>query len=230
MERRLQALLEVAFPIATDSEVARGVGEGIALADDLIENTPLLKKAAGTDLRGHIRRHGIMFRLSNLCSVGDLPFAAAIVPMPHGPWHWLELRSGSFVAHVCRTIGPNTFPEDTLSRQDERLRNAPDLFKPVVADITELIPQIREFYAWLMFGVGARSRLQHLCWAMPPSDEGDWLAHRDVLQSLTATTAARVEEQKLIETPNKVIKLRFREEIEKALAEENQNKKDDEPK
>ena len=167
MDERLQHLLQAAFPPSTDLAVVRGVTEGIGLADDLIENNRLLKNAGGYDLRGHIRRVGIMFRLRDLCARGELPFAAEIVQMPHGPWHWLEIRSGDFLAHVCRTNAPHSFPDDALSRQDARLRNQEDLFAPQQPDRSKLITAIREFYAWLTFGVGQHGVLEHVCWAMP---------------------------------------------------------------
>jgi hypothetical protein len=79
-----QRRLEAAFKHSADGETIRGVSEGILLGDDLIENTPILRHAGGRDLRGHIRRAGIMFRLHDLCERGDLPFVAKIMPMPHG--------------------------------------------------------------------------------------------------------------------------------------------------
>jgi hypothetical protein len=229
MDERLQGLLLVAFPIETDREVIRGVTEGISLSDDLIENTPLLRNGGGSDLRGHIRRAGIMFRLRDLSNRGDLPFAAEIVSMPHGPWHWLEIRSGGFKAHVCRTDGPYKFPEDTQSRQDERLRNSPDLFSEKIVDLSETLKRISEFYAWLTFGVGQQGILEHLCWTMPPADDGDWLAHRDILRHRSLATPiqpGQFESQPAhAAQPTRSLSLRFKEHIEEALSRE---KKDDE--
>lgn len=234
MDDRLQRLLEVAFPADTDAAVVRAVSEGVALADDLIDNTRILRNAAGNDLRGHIRRAGIMFRLRDLCERDDLPFTAEIVPMPHGPWHWLEIRHRNFLAHVCRTTSPSAFPDDTLSRQDARLRNQGDLFAPQPADRGDVIVSIREFYAWLTFGVGPQGVLEHLCWAMPPADDGDWLAFRDILHraSVAAPTQpaeANTQEEMPPINPTSAelpegLNLRFQEHIEQAL--ENQNKKD----
>jgi hypothetical protein len=230
MDERLQRLLEVAFPVTTDSQVIRGVSEGIALADDLIENNRILRTGAGNDLRGHIRRAGIMFRLHDLCVQNELPFMAEIVPMPHGPWHWLEIRSGNFLAHVCRTSAPHAFPEETLSRQDARLRNQDDMFAPRVADRGELIVSIREFYTWLTFGIGQQGVLEHLVWAMPPADDGDWLAYRDVLHHAIATTPLQPDQapaqESRAEPPTEGLNLRFQEHIEQSLSK--QNKKDDE--
>jgi hypothetical protein len=229
MGTKLQQLLLVAFPPETDREITRGVTEGIILADDLIENTPLLRHGGGGDLRGHIRRSGIMFRLRDLCIRGDLPFAAEIVAMPHGPWHWLEIRSAGFKAHVCRTDGPYKFPDDTQSRQDERLRNSPDLFSEKISDLSETIKRIKEFYAWLTFGVGQHGVLEHLCWTMPPADEGNWLAHRDILHHLAIAAPTQPGQQPESHpahaSPPKSLTLRFKEHIEEALSKE---KKDDE--
>ena len=228
MDDRLQRLLEIAFPPSTDLAVVRGVAEGISLADDLIENNRLLRNAGGNDLRGHIRRVGIMFRVRDLCSRGDLPFTAEIVQMPHGPWHWLEIRSGNFLAHVCRTSAPHAFPEEALSRQDARLRNQEDLFVPHQTDRSKIITAIREFYAWLTFGFGQQGTLEHICWAMPPADDGDWLAFRSVLQHSAMPTTIQPDQHTRIDSSaesSETLKLRFREHIEKALSD--QNKKDD---
>jgi hypothetical protein len=223
MENRFQQLLEVAFPASADFDVFRGVSRGIVLGDGLIENTPWLKEGGGHDLRGFARRHGIMFSVRDLCIKGDLPFSAEIVAMPHGPWHWLEIRSANFVAHICRTPGPYLFPDEALSRQDERLRNQLGLFDEKVRDLGELVPKIREFYAWLTYGALASEGLQHLCWAMPPADESDWLAHRNIYRADREIIPEPPLPSSAPDKPSEAIKLRFKEEIEKAL---NDNKKD----
>lgn len=233
MDDRLQRLLEVAFPEYTDANVIRAVSEGIALADDLIDNSRVLRNAGGGDLRGHIRRVGIMFRIRDLCERGDLPFTAEIVPMPLGPWHWLEIRHGNFLAHACRTSAPHAFPEDTLSRQDARLRNQEDLFAPPAIDRGDVIISIREFYAWLTFGIGREGILEHLCWAMPPADDGDWLAYRDILRHTAIVAPAQLEElqplqpeQGSAESSNDALGLRFQEHIEQALSKQNEKDKE----
>lgn len=220
MGTELNALLEVAFPPAADDEIIRGVTEGVLLADDLLKNTPMLKHAGGYDLRGHLRRAGIMFRVSDLCDRGLLPFTTEIAAMPHGPWHWLEIRSGKFKAHVCRTNSLNEFPEETLSRQDERLRNQPDLFNQDVTSLNEIAKRARELYAWLTFGADKEGKLLHLCWAMPPADESEWLAHIDVLeraQKATAPSPSRAE-------PSRKLKLKFREHVEEKLIKKPEKK------
>jgi hypothetical protein len=216
MDEEILRRLEAAFPSTTDADVYRGTSEGVLLADDLLENTPLLRTLAGRDLRGHVRRAGIIFRLRDLCVRGDLPFQADIVPMPHGNWHWLELRSGNFKAHPCRTEGTFEFPEETRSRQDERLRNQGDLFAQNIVPIGELVAQIRVLYAWLTFGIGRDGQLSHLCWAMPPADDGFWLAHVNVLERI----AKKNMEPKEPEAPSATVKLRFKESIEEALSKQ----------
>ena len=216
--------LDAAFRPATDGETIRGVSEGILLADDVIENTPILRHAGGRDLRGHIRRAGIIFRLHDLCEKGDLPFSAEIVPMPHGSWHWLEMRSDNFKAHICRSDGPYDFPEETLSRQDSRLVNQTDLFAEKVVPINEALAKIPELYAWLTFSAEKNGILKHLCWAMPPADSGSWLAHINVLKRAKLTV---VKDERPVEEPAKIIKLRFRDHIEEALSKQDKSDNDE---
>jgi hypothetical protein len=224
VEDGCQERLEAAFTAVTDGEMIRGVSEGILLADDLVENTPLLRTAVGRDLRGHIRRAGVMFRLRDLSTRGDLPYIADIVPMPYGNWHWLEIKSGNFKAHVCRSIGPFEFPEETLSRQDARLANQFDLFGGKVVPISEALAKITELYAWLTFAPTRDGGLQHLCWAMPPADEGTWLAHIDIMDR-AAKSGTTPADGKPPEPPATEIKLRFKEHIEETLVEKNKTDK-----
>src|SRR5258708_19984702 len=112
---------------------------------------------------------------------GDFPFSAEIVPMPRGSWHWLEIRSDNFKAHICRSDGPYDFPEETLSRQDSRLVNQNDLFAENVVPISEALTKIPELYAWLTFSAEKNGILKHLFWAMPPADSVSWLPHSNVL-------------------------------------------------
>ncbi|MGM5025100.1 hypothetical protein AB8B02_02640 [Tardiphaga sp. 862_B3_N4_1] len=222
MEDEFQRRLEAAFYPDADGETIRGVTEGILLADDLLENTPLLKNAVGRDLRGHIRRSGIIFRLHDLCARGDLPFTADIVPMPHGNWHWLEIRSENFKAHICRSEKPYDFPEETLSRQDARLVNQNDLFAENVVPLKQIINQVPDLYAWLTFGAEKNGSLKHLCWAMPPADDGFWLAHINIVERAKQAEA----KPRAPEEPAKVIKLKFRDHIEESLIQQNQADKD----
>jgi hypothetical protein len=186
------------------------------LADDLVKNTPMLRHLGGYDLRGHLRRVGIMFRVHDLCQRGDLPFATEIAQMPHGPWHWLEIKSKNFKAHVCRTEGAFDFPDETLSRQDERLRNQPDLFNQKVVSLAHIAKQARELYAWLTFGADRAGNILHACWAMPPADETNWLAHINIVERAKTVSAAPPIPHA---NPPKKLKLEFRDHVQEKLSQ-----------
>ncbi|MDO8879060.1 MAG: hypothetical protein Q7V40_23540, partial [Pseudolabrys sp.] len=147
-----------------------------------------------------------------------------IVPMPYGNWHWLEIQSGNFKAHVCRSSGPYEFPEETLSRQDARLVNQSDLFAENVVPLSDMVARISELYAWLTFAPNRDGELQHLCWAMPPADQGDWLAHINILRR-AAQSGVSPTDGKPPEAPSPEIKLRFKEHIEESLIEKNKSDK-----
>lgn len=209
----IQLQLAAAFPAATDTDVIRAFQEGILLADGALESEPFLQNAVGRDLRGHLRRAGILFRLHEMCRLGDLPFEGAIKQMPRGNWHWLEIKSGRFVAHVCRTESALAFPDDTLTRQDERLRNQHDLFEPNIAPLREVLELIPGLAVWLTFGGNVAGQLQHLTWAMPSGDGESWLAHINVLRRAAATGAIPEPDT----ASARSLKLRFKEHIEEAI-------------
>ena len=204
-----QQQLDAAFPDSTDQNVIRGVSEGVFLADKILENEPILKSLVGQDLRGHVRRAGILFRLHDMSLNGDLPFQATMIQMPRGNWHWVELRSENIKSHVCRTDGPTLFPTDSPTRQDDRLSNQGDLFlkDAEVADIS-----VRS--AWLMFGVGDSGALSHLCWGMPMANSDLWLARTNIIR--------RAETRDLgikPEAPTASLGLRFKRHIEESISE-----------
>ena len=201
-----QELLDEAFPLEADANLIRGVSEGIMLADSTMASASFLKSFVGQDIRGHIRRAGILYRLHSMTTTGDLPFASTMAKMPRGNWHWIELRSKSFNAHVCRTDAPDAFPTDTPTRQDDRLTNQPDLFR----DRSTVVP-IKGYSAWLTFGVGDSGALGHLCWGMPNAEEDVWLARTNVIRR-----ARQSEVVVPLEAP-KATALRFREHIEETL-------------
>ena len=202
-----QELLDKAFPPSSDANVIRGVTEGILLADKTLENEPFLKSLIGRDLRGHIRRAGILYRIHQMTTTGDLPFTSTMSKMPRGSWHWVELQSNGFTAHVCRTDGPELFPTDTPTRQDDRLSNQRDLF----LDSSSVLP-MKGYTSWLTFGVGDSGRLGHLCWAMPNSDENVWLARTNIIRR-----AQQNESISKPEAPPPLAALKFREHVEEAL-------------
>jgi hypothetical protein len=97
-----QSVFEKAFPASADAEVVRAVTEGVLLADDLIAHTPFLATPVGKNLRGLMRRAGVMYRFHDLCELGDLPFQTSMVRMEKGSWHCLE------IAAVSRSPSPTT--------------------------------------------------------------------------------------------------------------------------
>lgn len=207
-----QIQLDEAYPASADVNLIRGVTEGIMLADKTLENEGFLKSLVGQDLRGHIRRAGILHRLHQMATAGDLPFNSAMTKMPRGNWHWIELRSGNFTSHVCRTDGPDIFPTDSPTRQDDRLTNQGDLFR----DTAAVVP-IKGYTAWLMFGVGDSGALGHLCWGMPNAKEDDWLARSNVI-----LRARHNEVVVKFEPPTTTAGLEFREHVKDALKDKDE--------
>lgn len=212
-----QTRLDAAFPASSDETVTRGAREGICLADDWLSGHPFLAGPLGRDIRGHVRRCGILFRIHEMAQAGDLPFASKLLPMPRGNWHWVELQSAGIKSHICRSESPTAYPEDTPTRQDERLVNQFDfefMPKPVAAD-----PQA--MFAWLTYGIAFDGTLGHLCWAMPTSAGDAWLARTNVLVRLA--DAAREANP---ETATKPLKLKFKDHIEEALNKDRNQDKD----
>lgn len=217
----LQQRLSVAFPQQTDLMLIRGVREGVLLADGILENEPFLKSALGRDLRGHLRRAGVLFRVHDLCVNGDLPFESRIEKMPCGNWHWIEIKSGFFRAHICRTENSSAFPVDAQSRQDARLKSQPDLFDSNVVPISKLADQIGQLYAWLAFGANAEGGLGHLCWKMPAREDDSWLASIDVLHRSASTAVAADSAPR---EPDKKLVLKFKDHVEEELSKKGDDK------
>jgi hypothetical protein len=207
MMANYQELLDDAFPATADANVIRGVSEGVMLADKTLESEAFLKSLVGRDSRGLLRRAGILFRLDQMAAAGDLPFTSTMSQMPRGNWHWIELRSKDFKAHVCRTDAAELFPSDTPTRQDDRLTNQGDLF----ADTSVIVP-IRGYVSWLTFGVGDSGLLSHLCWGMPNSSEDVWLARTNIIHR-----AAKSDFIIKKESPPASLDLKFKEHVEMAL-------------
>jgi hypothetical protein len=109
--------------------------------------------------------------------------------------------------------------EDTLSRQHEQLRNQGELFGPPIVPFPVAAKAAKDLYAWLTFGANRAGRLQHLCWAMPPADAGDWLAHINIIERASKTSSPPVAPTPSEEPAGK-LKLQFREHIEESLANE----------
>ena len=204
-----QGQLDEDFPATTDAALARIVAQAVMLAGDAMDSEPFLASLIGGDIRGHIRRAAVLFNVHESCRAGDLPFASEMARMPLGGGHWVELRSGAFRAHICRTEGPVAFPEETPTRQDQRLSNQLRLdLEPVVVPLRPAPAD--ELYAWLTFGAAGRD-LTHLCWGMPEAGRNSWLARTNVLARLGP--AAEVAPEAV---PTAVV-LRFRDHVEEAL-------------
>lgn len=218
MDQNIQRSLDEAFPKTMDAQLIRGVREGVLLADEVLDSEPIFRNLVGSDLRGHVRRAGVLFSVHNLCVTGDIPLTANMVPMQHGNWHWVELRSGKFVSHICRTASPGAFPEKTPNRQDCRLANQMDLFSPKVVSLFEVLGDVETLYAWLTYGVSPAGDIEHLCWAMPSAATDEWLARTDILGRSVESA-----EYMKPEAPPKTLKLRFKEQIEQAISKDGES-------
>lgn len=222
MGKLLQDRLNAAFPATTDAALVRVVQQGIMLADSVFENEAWLHPFMTRDVRGYFRRAGIHSRLEAACRTGDLPFDAVIEQMPRGPFHWVELRSSGVKAHVCKTDGAFAFPDETPTRQDERLPNPQgDLFEGNVVPLTRASAATLNLFAWLSFGAPEAGRLGHLCWAMPANDGQSWLAHTNVLHRLAAAQTT-VEP---VPVPERA-KIKFKEEIAESLEKVSKKNRD----
>jgi hypothetical protein len=216
-------LLEEAFPCATWPTIVRAQREGIALADDVRRNTPFLATLLGGDLRGQIRRLGVMYRLQELCKAGELPFAASIEHMPHGTWHWLNLQSGKFIAHLARTVSAGEVPEDTKNRQHYLIKNSPDLFDDrKIVPISELVAKVHQFYAYFAFGAAHNGDLTHSILGMAASDEPVWLGRHDLMKAPPEASALKPDPAPKFDPRDR---LKFHQHIEE-LAISDQNAKD----
>ncbi|MBD3732563.1 MAG: hypothetical protein IE934_07605 [Sphingopyxis sp.] len=219
-----QEQLDEAFPPDADAALARCVAQAIMLAGDVMANEPFLNSLIGNDIRGHIRRAAVLFNVHQSCRAGDLPFDAEMTRMPLGGGHWVELRSGVYRAHICRTDGPVAFPEETPTRQDQRLSNQLDMFEPDPVVVPFRAPSETEMYAWLTFGAEGRD-LTHLCWGMPEAGRNSWLARTNVLNRLGPAFEFPVEAP---EAAAPSVVLRFREHIEEELRRDDEGSGADE--
>ncbi len=212
----VQDRLRLAFPKSASSTLLRAVQEGSFLADHLFDGESFLNNQVGRDLRGHVRRIGIAHQIHRYCERGDLPYLAAMKPMPKGRWHWLEIRSTGAIAHVCRTDDVFAFPEEAESRQDVRVALQTDLLSWSVDEksLAQIIKEIPQLYAWLTFRVGQDGRLSHLCWASPAADCDEWVGHLNILQEVAVDGG----ETSVVSTvPDPKERLRFKDHIVQAL-------------
>ena len=211
-----QEQLLSAFPEPTWAPLVRGLSSGIALGDQLITGTPLLASVIGRDIRGLIRRAGILHKISELCAAGDLPFTSSAAKMPIGSWHWLNISSGTFTAHIVKTVSPRALPEDNASRQPECLKNEYDLFEdgripPVVEPRFD-----QRRYAVITFGVDIDGKLAHVAAGMPNYNVTGWLAYINMTRKFREGGS----EAPIAPAPvDPATSLKFRKEVEEMLAE-----------
>lgn len=209
-----------AFPEHTYSSTIRAIREGVAMGDEAVNGIPHLGTPVGKDIRGLMRRAGVMFRLHELCAAGDLPFVAKFLPMPVGSWHWLEIRSGQCHGYLVRTADRDAFPKDTPNQQDKRHTNQDDLFDdPKVVKL----PRPRIYTAWLCYGATKNGATTHALWGMPSGREAEtWLARKDILNAVRTLVSTPEEAKKPAADPRKA--MRLRDEVMEAL---NKQGKDD---
>lgn len=174
-----QQRLETAFPYDTYANTLRALREGIAAGDDVIKGTRMFSSEIGDDMRGLIRRAGILMRFEEMCSTGDLPFKCTLSQMPRGTWHWLDILNGDCHAHIVRTSDPSKFPEDTPNRQDARASNTRDLFETEVDRIVRLAPP--KLYTWLTYRAAPDGKLSHALWQAPSANADEWLARINLM-------------------------------------------------
>lgn len=66
MSREFRDLLIEAYPEAYWPVMARGVREGVKIADQVRRSTPFLTTLVGGDLKGMMRRAAVMWRIQAL--------------------------------------------------------------------------------------------------------------------------------------------------------------------
>ena len=178
-----QERLVAAFPEPTWAPLVSGLREGVRLADRAIETTPLLNFVTGRDLRGHVRRAGILYHLREMCRLKALPFQAEAAKMPIGCWHWLDIQSKGLVAHVTRTDTEKEIPDITINRQPKYMRNQYDLFADGrIPPIDTILDQTDQKYSTITYGANRDGSLTHAAIGMPSSDGSEWLAFVNLMR------------------------------------------------
>jgi hypothetical protein len=206
--------------------MVQGLREGIRQADRLIDNTPMLRSAFGLDLRGHIRRIGILYQFQESARLRELPFRAEATKMPIGSWHWLDIYSDRMIAHVVRTDSIDGLPAETSNRQPQCARNEYDLFRDGrIPPIEAVLTEEQQRYAVLTFGVTQEGDLTHAALGMQSGDNSGWLAFLNLLRRSKSTDEPAPPPPS--EPPDPLKELRFLRHVEKQL-EEQDKKSDDE--
>lgn len=224
-----QNILLNAFPECTWGKIAIGIRDGIKLADAVIDNVPLLKFSTGQDLRGHLRRAGILYNLHEVCRLGELPFRAEPAKMPIGYWHWIDIRSGQVIAHVIKTDSKRHIPDITSNRQPKFLKNEYDFFEvSSIPPLHQILAETEDRYSAITFGASSEGELTHASIGMPSADGNEWLGFIDLLkgskgQALPATPRLPPSSP----SPDPTTKVKFQRHVEEML-ESKTNQKTDE--
>lgn len=187
MDTHLQERLRAAYPAESDGMLIRALQEGVALADDAVSGLAFLRTAAGQDIRGFLRRAGVMYAINEYCMRGDLPFETEFEKQTRGNWHWMNMKASNVTAHVVKTPALLGFPREAPTRQDKRLTNNGDLFNDEkILPFDKVIGRNSPLYAWLGYGTSRTGEITHAFWGIPAVDEDVYLAHTDVLNSANA--------------------------------------------
>jgi hypothetical protein len=164
----LNAFKEVEWPMLTRCAV-----EGIALADNLIPTHKILNWAVGRDLRGHLRRIGIMHSVYNACVTSALPYTCEIMPNTVGNCHHIQLMSQNVYAHVVHTSDLAEMPRETPLRTNARMSNQGNLFEGTL--FTADLSKIQRWFAYLTFNADRDGNLTHLGLGIADKDGTEWL-------------------------------------------------------
>ncbi len=225
MSQEYRNLLLQAFPETTWPTLTRGIREAIKIADDIRLSTPFLTTLVGRDLRGHLRRAALMWRIQMLCKSKEIPFEASEITNPYtnGTSHLLSVRSNNVELHIVRTEEPEAFPVDAQIRQDSRASNDADLFRDgKLVPLNVALSGVPRLYGWFMWGAAARGDLTHFSLGMPEHRDDKWLTYVDVLTRVAAIEAASgVAAEAAPSKPNPALMLKFREEIARSLGQDN---------
>jgi hypothetical protein len=219
MSDEFKNLLVDAYPEASWPTIARGIREGVKIADQVRRSTPFLMTKVGGDLKGMLRRAAVMWRFQALCKSGELPFKAVEVKIDNAPVHLLSIQSKTLEMHIVRTEEAEAFPVDAQIRQDRRASNDGDLFEhdAKLVPLHKALADVPSLYGWLTWGADKKGDVTHLCLAMPDSDQNEWLAHIDVLSRIIARERGRGTDAEKLSAPNPALMLKFREQIARAL-------------
>lgn len=211
MDKYLFNRLREAYPETADPSVLSAINVGIALADDAISGLPFLRTVIGRDIRGFLRRAGVMHAIQEFARRGDLPFEVNFEKQTRGNWHWAVLNAAGVEGHIVKTPSYDGFPQDAPTRTDKRLSNNGDLFDaPKLVPIEKLVEPDSKIYAWLGYGVTHKGVVTHATWGIPAYDCDVYLAQADIMK--TAEEKALTKPPSTQPTPE--VKLTFKQHIQ----------------